>query len=291
LYPQTGIPYWYNYLEENHALPKVGVKAVSSVIESLTVGVLETYTLKEFLGSSQLSIQPAKGVDIPEIELSIKSPSENYCTSEPFFSAYERLLGSQNDAIVFLTNYQTMKNALPLHIQIVNYKYLKGSQIADRKLCNLARKVRSQKTTHNETSIKKVIRFLAYVNKQDWRASKILKGLEISDNEKKAQKIFNKETLENEFHKQNQSREATGKELIPSYHLDSLKQITDIHPIDVGIFRAADDWVIETYQETARIPNENEWKRFLASPLDGTISISPALQWRYNFRNVFQVPS
>lgn len=48
LYPQTGIPYWYNYLKENHALPKVGVKAVSSVIESLTVGVFETYLSRVF---------------------------------------------------------------------------------------------------------------------------------------------------------------------------------------------------------------------------------------------------
>lgn len=97
--------------------------------------------------------------------------------------------------------------------------------------------------------------------------------------------------LEEEFHNKNKRLEAKGQELIPSYHLESFKQITDIHPIHIGIFKAADDWVLETYQETARIPNENEWKRFLTMPLDGAISITPALQWRYNFRNVFDTLS
>jgi hypothetical protein len=56
-----------------------------------------------------LQINPARGVDIPQLQLGIKSPSENYCTSEPFFSAYERLISNEHDAVILLTDYQTQK--------------------------------------------------------------------------------------------------------------------------------------------------------------------------------------
>jgi DNA (cytosine-5)-methyltransferase 1 len=36
-----------------------------------------------------------------------------------------------------------------------------------------------------------------------------------------------------------------------------------------------------------RLPNDNEWQRFLTSPLDGLIGMSFALQWRYDFGKLF----
>jgi len=50
-----------------------------------------------------------------------------------------------------------------------------------------------------------------------------------------------------------------------------------------------DNWVVENYKDAARAPNDDEWKRFLASPLDGMIGMSLALQWRYNFGPLFGV--
>ena len=56
----------------------------------------------------------------------------------------------------------------------------------------------------------------------------------------------------------------------------------------LGIVDAADNWVVENYKDVARLPNENEWTRLLASSLDGRIGMSFALQWRYNFGRIFR---
>ncbi|WP_236362154.1 hypothetical protein, partial [Pseudomonas gessardii] len=54
-----------------------------------------------------------------------------------------------------------------------------------------------------------------------------------------------------------------------------------------AIINACNDWVIDNHKDFARLPNDNEWQRFLRSPLDGKIGMSFALQWRYNFGNLF----
>lgn len=53
--------------------------------------------------------------------------------------------------------------------------------------------------------------------------------------------------------------------------------------------RVAEDWVIENQSDNGRFPNENEWRRFCSSPLDGKITMSFALQWRYNFGSIFKI--
>jgi hypothetical protein len=65
----------------------------------LLVAVLEK-VIFQGLEVPPLRVNPARGVDLPDLDLGIKSPSENYCTSEPFFSAYERLIGSEYDALI-----------------------------------------------------------------------------------------------------------------------------------------------------------------------------------------------
>ena len=42
-------------------------------------------------------------------------------------------------------------------------------------------------------------------------------------------------------------------------------------------------------KETARAPSDAEWKAILASPLEGAIGVSLALQWRYNFGRLFDM--
>ena len=84
------LPDWFEKLETTLTLPNLDGKTIGSVVEKLLACVLEKYVLESKVA---LHINPAKGVDIPELELGIKSPSENFCTSEPYFSAYERLIG------------------------------------------------------------------------------------------------------------------------------------------------------------------------------------------------------
>ena len=84
------LPHWYQTLLATGVLPNLDGKTVGSVVEMLFVAVLEKFTLAE-TGIGQLQINPARGVDLPDLGLGIKSPSTNFCTSEPFFSAYERL--------------------------------------------------------------------------------------------------------------------------------------------------------------------------------------------------------
>jgi hypothetical protein len=107
------LPHWYQGLKDDHVLPNLDGKTIGSVVEMLLVAVLETYIFKE-LRIPNLKINPAKGVDLPDLDLGVKSPSENYCTSEPFFSAYERLIGSDHDLLVLLTDYQEAKKLPPL---------------------------------------------------------------------------------------------------------------------------------------------------------------------------------
>lgn len=77
------LPHWYKQLFESQTLPNLDGKTVGSVIEMLFVAVLETMTFRD-VEIPPLHINPARGVDLPDIDLNIKSPSQNYCTSEPY---------------------------------------------------------------------------------------------------------------------------------------------------------------------------------------------------------------
>jgi len=115
------LPHWYEGLKVSHTLPNLDGKTIGSVVEMLLVAVLETHT---FAGQSipPFRINPARGVDLPDLDLGVKSPSENYCTREPFFSAYERLTGSEHDILVLLTDYQDAKKRPPLRLQIIQWR-------------------------------------------------------------------------------------------------------------------------------------------------------------------------
>jgi len=275
-------PHWFDDLQKKGTLPNLDGKSLGSVIEMLFVAVLE----KRLAGTdfAELSINPARGIDIPALHLGVKSPSENYCTSEPFFSAYDRLIGNAYDSVVLLTNYQTAKRNPPLKIQLIKATYLEGSQIADRNLCRIAEGLRKVLMPEKETELKKLIRFLAYINQSDLEANKLLKvirgGLhDCSSIEKKLKLVIG------ELEREDKKREVANKEP----RLETLiAKFRGMQPDFISIVNAADNWVVENWSEFARCPNCNEWERFTRSPLNGAITMSYALQWRYNFRNVFQ---
>ena len=115
------LPHWYQGLTTTQTLPNLDGKTIGTVVEMLLVAVLET-SIFVSKGIAPLRINPARGIDLPDLDLGVKSPSENYCTSEPFFSPYERLLGSEFDAVVLLTDYQQAKKNPPLKLQIIQWR-------------------------------------------------------------------------------------------------------------------------------------------------------------------------
>lgn len=278
------LPHWYEKLKSDGALPNLDGKTIGSVVEMLLVGVLETMTFKG-MDVPPLRINPARGVDIPYLELGVKSPSRNFCTSEPFFSAYERLLGSECDIWVLLTDYQDKKKTPPLRLQITDWRYLTKSQIADRNLCAIAKKQRDWLVADNDSSAQKLFRFLAYVNQSDWRARWLVKLVNAIRIESEVDSTI--ADAKRSFEDSNKRAQKNDKPPIPDSDMDALERISNISPRHVGVIEAADNWVIDILKDAARTPSSDEWNRLKASPLDGKIGMSFALQWRYNFGKLF----
>lgn len=278
------LPHWYSQLKNEQTLPNLDGKTIGSVIEMLLVAVLETYTFAKY-SNLNLSINPARGVDIPALDLNIKSPSENFSTSEPFFSAYDRLLGSEYDVLVLLTDYQTAKKTPPLQLKILKWEYLLASQLADKKLCEIAKKHRKWLVKTNESHAKKVMRFLAYINQSDWRAKNLLKLVKCLDNEDEISQTIQK--IEQSFQQKNKKLAKQDELTFSKKEIEPFQNIYTITPKYLGVIDAIDNWVIENHKDFGRLPNENEWNRLKNSPLDGKIGLSFALQWRCNFRAIF----
>jgi hypothetical protein len=278
------LPHWYGKLKRDQTLPNLDGKTIGSVVEMILVAVLETTTFSH-LKIPPLSINPARGVDLPDLDLGVKSPSTNFCTSEPFFSAYERLYGTEHDALVLLTDYQEGKTKPPLRLQIIKWRYLTKSQIADETLCGIARKHRAWLVKENEAWAKKVFRFLAFVNSSDWRARRLLLLLRDMRDDKALEAGVS--LARSVFLRENAIREKKSNDPIPDADLAALEKILKTRPRHLGVIDAADNWVVECLKEIGRAPNDNEWNRLIKSSLDGRIGMSFALQWRYNFGRLF----
>lgn len=278
------VPHWFESLKADGVLPNADGKTIGSIVEMLLLAVIETHT---FAGMDipQLKINPARGVDFPDLELGVKSPSKNFCTSEPFFSAYERLLGSAHDVLVLITDYQVAKKAQPLRLQIIHWRYLRSTQVADQGLCKIAKKHREWLISDDLGRAQRFFRFLAYVNQSDWRAARLLKMVnDMTDDALLHQHI---ETAQRDFAATNKKRSKQGRVPLLDSDIDAFQNITKVRPLHVGVLDAAENWLAEVCKETARAPSDAEWKALLVSPLEGTIGVSLALQWRYNFGRPF----
>jgi hypothetical protein len=275
------LPHWFDRLNESGTLPNMDGKTVGSVVEMLFVADVERNVLTGNLATA-MTINPAKGVDVPDLDLGIKSPSENWCTSEPFSNAYERLLGPEFDVIAVITNYQTVKDRPPLRIQLIRHNYFKGHQVADKGLTSCARKIRARLLEFGESPGKKAFRFLAYAVQSDWLCKQIVKLMAAIANPSALPGIL--ETCIADFERSNRNR----KIKLPLDQLQLLVELRKRKPLDRSIVDLADDWVVLKWREAARLPNENEWNRLLRSPLDGELGVSFALQWRYNFGVFFK---
>lgn len=279
------LPHWFEQLSSSGTLPNLDGKTIGSVVEMLFVAIIETQVIPK-KDRFQLRVNPARGVDLPDLNLGIKSPSENYCTSEPFYSAYERLLGNEYDVVVLLTDYQSAKRSPPLRLQLIGAKYLSKTQIADRNLCAIGRAHRAWLVSNNESNAKRFFKFLAFINQSDWLAKQLLKLVEVLDDENTIESILGEAELD--FERTNQQRVRRFREPVSEIDLQALMRIRTVSPRFVGVLQAADDWVIENWKEAGRGPNANEWERLKYGPLDGAIGMSFALQWRYNFGSLFE---
>ena len=283
------IPHWFANLKQNGTLPNLDGKTVGSIVEMLLVAVLETGLLAP--EGITLRVNPARGVDLPDLDLGVKSPSENFCTSEPFFSAYERLLGSEHPVVVLVTDYQEKKENPPLRLQIVKSAYLEGSQLADRNLCETAQLLREPLLRENEAWAIKLFKFLAFVNQSDWLAKQLLAALRVmysGDESVALATILRK--AEKDFEKKNAEAMKSDKDGIPPGDLEIVRKLCSVIPPRLAIIDAVDNWVLTNFKDAGRAPNENEWERLKKSPLDGRIGVSAALQWRYNFGILFKEP-
>ena len=278
------LPHWFAQLAKKGTLPNLDGKTIGSVIEMLFAAIIEDRYLAD-LGVPPLRINPASGVDLPDLELGVKSPSENFCTSEPFFSAYERLIGSEFDIVALLTDYQTAKSKPPLKLQIIKSAYLHKTEIADKNLCAIALGLRDWMLGENESWAKKVFRFLAYVNQSDWLGRQIVTLLKCLPEEDATRSTL--EGCITDFDRYNRRQLARHRDPLPDEAVNTLLRIADVRPIALGVIDAADNWIVETHKQVARTPTDNEWHRLVSGPLDGKIRISFALQWRYNFRPLF----
>ena len=279
------LPHWYAEFKETGTFPNLDGKTIGSILEMLLVAVLETGVLKGH--GLKLRVNPARGIDLPDLDLGVKSPSLNYCTSEPFFSAYERLYGNEHDCLILLTDYQKAKAKKDeFKISVVDWKYLYASEIADAELCRIALKHRVRLLQEGESMAKRVFQFLAFVNQSDWRARKLLELLDRMD-EPVDQFNTAANRIEKDYARQNKARLRKGSELIPESDLRALQQIFPLIRGSLSLTRQLDDWVTEFLKDASRVPNDNEWNRILKSPLNGKIGMSFALQWRYNFGRLF----
>lgn len=281
------VPDWFEQLETTRTLPNLDGKTIGSVVEKLLACVLEKFVLKSKVA---LHINPAKGVDIPELELGIKSPSENFCTSEPYFSAYERLIGNENDALILLTDYQSSKKSATqtngLRLQIKDLKYLKGSEIADRHLCETAESLKKI-LAGKEDMLRRAIHFLAYINQGDWEASKLLELIQ-NGVIKGADLAVEYMRIEADFDARNKKHIKKDQDTIPVECLERIK--TACESAD-NVILQAEGWVSRVLNENWHSPSKSVWNRILTQKLEGKIGMSFALQWRYNFGPIFRSES
>ena len=279
------LPHWYEELQQKHTIANLDGKTIGSVLEMLLVAVLETGVLADC--GLKLRVNPARGVDLPDLDLGIKSPSTNYCTSEPFFSAYERLFGNEHDCLVLLTDYQDAKKEKNnFQLSIKSARFMQASEIADYELCRIALKHRAFLLAEGEGTAQRVFRFLAYVNQGDWRARWLIRLLDdMNLQQEKFDQLLSE--IELDFAKQNKMRLKKDRLPIPDSDLEALRKIFEASPRQLGLKNELDNWTTEFLKDASRSPNENEWNRLLASPLDGKIGMSFALQWRYNFGRIF----
>lgn len=277
-------PYhWLNQLEHEGTLPNKDGKTLGSVVEILLVYVLESGCLRGKV-PSPLRISPARGIDLPDLGLGLKSPSKNYCTSEPFYSYYERLCGNEHDLLVFITDYQDSKKNPEMRLKIESARYLRGSQVADKGLCEIVRANREFLLNLDRPTATRYFQFIAHVNQRDWLASRLLQIAAAIREPKLIEERVN--VAIKQYHRALKTKNPKSPPPGESA-LSALREILEVRPVHIGLINALTNWVIDHAGDVRQL-TAREFSQIADGPLDGLISMSPALQWRYNFEQAFK---
>lgn len=282
--PGGALPVWFSQLATAHTLPNLDDRNAGGIIKKLLIGVLEKYVLEEPL---ELHLVPTGAVTIPELELGVKTPSENFCTIEPYFSAYERLTGTGYDTLVLQTSYQDAKQSVAknhgLKERILDVRYLRGSEIADLQLCEIAENLK-RVYADREDMLRRAINFLAYANPMDWESAHFIDLLQrLGTGDLDLEDAFWR--IRKEFMRKNRQHEKKGRMQIPPEQLEHLERALT-SPDNVVL--QAEEWVMRTLNEHWHAPSRAVWDRILTQPLEGKIGMTYMLQWQYHFGTLFR---
>lgn len=282
--PGGALPAWFSQLAATRTLPNLDDRNAGGIIKKLLIGVLEKYVLKD---RQKLHLLPTGAVTIPELELGVKTPSENFCTIEPYFSAYERLTGTGYDTLVLQTSYQDAKQTVAknrgLKVKILNVRYLKGSEIADLQLCAIAESLK-RVYADREDMLRRAVNFLAYANPMDWESAHFIDLLQrLGAGDLDREDAFWR--IRKEFMRKNRQHEKKGRMQIPPEQLEHLECALTSQD---NIVLQAEAWAMRTLNEHWHAPSKAVWARILTQPLEGKIGMTFMLQWQYHFGTLFR---
>lgn len=269
-----------SYLEES---PKIWNKFLKQ-LQSLEANELEVSdgksigTFIEKLLTVLLSIEQgcvftgcaARGVDLPELNLGIKATSNRQPqSSEAFKNAYERILGIDNALLVFIYNGIEFASGAEENLRCIQYYLLSETNVADKGLCAFARDARDLYLGKmiDEPKLKSVLRLLVVSDKSK------KEFLDMSRIVHEMAAIFTGKTNGVKFrHLDAKTDDVKGYLANPEIQA-KLATAVKAYQAQFLSFPFANDGII----------TDGQLKAFLAHPLDGKISVSFALQWRFQF--------
>ena len=119
--------------------------------------------------------------------------------------------------------------------------------------CEVAKSKRTLLLNIGESETKKVFRFLAYINQQDWRARHLLRLVNAMSSEQNLTEQSEEiRVIKADYESTNTRREEEDKEPITAHDLSCFIELTKITPTYIGIINAVDNWVIETFEDAGR---------------------------------------
>ena len=147
----------------HHRPKKSNSKSLGTHIEKLLKAEVERSLGWHPTGNS------AKGVDIPELDLGLKVTSNlKPQSSDPFVSAYQRILGATHEVLVLYYNSVAFDADDGTPLQIIDRKFLKKSELADASLCEIAKTLKRlaiSKDGPDPVDLHRCLRVIAYANK------------------------------------------------------------------------------------------------------------------------------
>ena len=239
-------------------------KSIGTFIEKLLTVLLSIKKKCVFSGSA------ARGVDLPELNLGIKATSDRQPqSSEPFKNAYERIFGIENALLVFIYNGTAYTAEAEANLRCIQHYLLSETNVADKSLCASARSVRDlyNRKIINEDVLKSVLRLLVLSDKSKKEFLDMCRFVH------EMTSILSGKTKEVDFRFLDPAADNPTKYLSSTAVREGLDKAIRAYQKQFASFPFANDGLI----------TKKQLQDFQDHPLDGKISISFALQWRFQF--------